>query len=48
MPLENKTESFKLVIRPGDRKLQSGDYWAILSLCAIGAFVLLMLIGSSI
>jgi len=45
---ENKIESFKLVIRPGDKKLRSSDYWAVLILCAVGAFALLMAVGSSI
>ena len=46
--LNNKVESFKLVIRPGDKKLRASDYWAILTLCFVGAFVLLLVVGSSI
>ncbi len=48
MLYDNKIESFKLVIRPGDKKLRSSDYWAILILCAVGAFALLMAVGSSV
>jgi hypothetical protein len=45
---ENKIESFKLVIRPGDKKLRSSDYWAVFIFCAFGALVLLMAVGSSV
>ncbi len=44
----NQVQSFRLVIRPGDRKLRSSDYWAIFGLCAIGSCVLFIVIGSSI
>jgi len=46
--LSNNSESFKLVIRPGDRKLRNSDYWAVFALCAVGAFVLLFVVGNSI
>ncbi len=48
MVQENKVESFKLIIRPGDKKLKSGDYWAIVALCAVGAFVLMAVVGSAV
>jgi|GEM_PF-3573632 len=48
MVQENKVESFKLIIRPGDKNLKSGDYWAIFVLCAVGAFVLLAVVGSTV
>jgi len=48
MVQENKVESFKLVIKPGDRRLMAGDYWAIVALCAVGAFVLLAVVGSAV
>lgn len=41
-------KSFKLVIGPGNKKLRSGDYWAVLGLCVIASFVLLMVVGLSI
>lgn len=44
----NQVQSFRLVIRPGDRKLRSSDYWAILGLCAAGSCLLFVVIGSSI
>lgn len=46
--VNNNVESFKLVIRPGDRKLRSADYWAVFVLCAVGAFVLMMVVGRSV
>jgi len=46
--LDSKTESFKLVVRPGDRKLKNSDYWAIVALCSVGAFVLLYVVGRDI
>ena len=48
MLVNNKLESFKLVIKPGDQSLRSSDYWAVLGLCALGAFVLMMVVGSTI
>ncbi len=44
----SQIQSFRLVIRPGDRKLRSSDYWAILGLCAAGSCALFIVIGSSI
>jgi len=44
----NNVESFKLVIRPGDQKLRSGDYWAIAVLCLVGASILLFVVGNAI
>ena len=44
----NETESFKLIIKPGDKKLRNSDYWAIIGLCAVGSFGLLLLVGSAI
>ncbi len=41
-------KSFRLVVKPGDRKLRSGDYMTILVLCAIGSFVLILIVGSAI
>ncbi len=46
--LNNNVDSFKLVVKPGDKKLRSSDYWAILALCAGGAFVLFLVVGQSI
>lgn len=46
--IDNNLESFKLVIRPGDKKLHSSDYWAILALVAGGAFALFVVVGKSI
>jgi len=46
--INNNVESFKLVVRPGDRQLKSSDYWAIVALCSVGAFVLLVVVGNSI
>jgi len=46
--LENNAQSFRLVVRPGDRNLKSSDYWAIVALCSVGAFVLLFVVGNAI
>lgn len=43
-----EVQSFKLVIRPGDKKLRSSDYWAIAILCALGSLCLLLVVSSSI
>jgi hypothetical protein len=43
-----EVQSFKLVIRPGSKKLRSSDYWAILALCVVGSLGLLWAVGSSI
>ncbi|MFA6466977.1 MAG: hypothetical protein WCV71_03890 [Patescibacteria group bacterium] len=46
--INSSVESFKLVVRPGDRKLRSSDYWAIVVLCSVGASVLLFVVGNSV
>mgnify|MGYP003960144867 CR=1 len=46
--LNNNLKSFKLVIKPGDRQLRNSDYWAIITLCSVGAFTLLFIVGGSI
>jgi len=46
--LNNNVESFKLVIKPGDKELRSSDYWAVFVLCAVGAFVLLVVVGKAV
>ena len=43
--LNNNVNSFKLVVKPGDKKLRNSDYWAILALVAGGAFVLFFVVG---
>jgi hypothetical protein len=44
----NNVESFRLVVKPGDRKLKSSDYWAVVILCSVGAGVLFFVVGGSI
>ncbi|MBT6691057.1 hypothetical protein HOB10_01845 [Candidatus Parcubacteria bacterium] len=44
----SEVESFKLIIKPGDKKLRNSDYWAIIGLVAIGSFGLLLLVGTSL
>ena len=46
--VNNDIKSFKLIIKPGNQKLKNSDYWAILTLCSVGAFVLLFVVGNKI
>ncbi|MFA5126797.1 MAG: hypothetical protein WC465_02215 [Patescibacteria group bacterium] len=43
-----KLQSFKMVIKPGDSKLRSGDYWAILVLCLVGSITLIVMMTQAI
>ncbi|MBT4349217.1 hypothetical protein HOD19_00340 [bacterium] len=38
----SKTFSFQLASSARDKKLRSGDYWAVVTLCSILSFMLLM------
>lgn len=43
--INNEVKSFKLVVRPGDAKLRSGDYWAIVILCLVGSITLIVMMS---
>ncbi len=43
-----KLKSFRMVIKPGDSKLRSSDYWAILVLCLVGSITLIVMMAQSI
>lgn len=45
---DSQVKSFRLVIRPGDAKLRSGDYWAIIFLCLVGSITLIVMMSQSV
>ncbi len=40
-------KSFRLIVRPGDAKLRSSDYWAIVILCAVGSATLILMMSQN-
>lgn len=43
--INNQVKSFRLIIRPGDTELRSGDYWAIVVLCLVGSVALIVMMS---
>lgn len=44
----NQVKSFRLIVRPGDAKLRSSDYWAIVILCAVGSLTLIYMVSQKV
>ncbi len=45
---DGQIKSFRLVVRPGDAKLRSGDYWAIILLCLVGSITLIVMMSQTV
>ena len=46
--MSSQVKSFRLIVRPGDARLRSSDYWAIIILCAVGSATLIIMVSQKV
>lgn len=46
--MSTQVKPFRLIVRPGDAKLRSSDYWAIVILCAVGSATLIFMVNKGV
>ncbi len=46
--MSQQVKSFRLIVRPGDARLRSSDYWAIVILCAVGSATLIYMVSQKV